>query len=63
VILAPSDAALGQAVVANPRVGVTAAWGARRYAAWFTRAAAVDPQIPEAAELPDRLVQRRSRRR
>jgi NhaP-type Na+/H+ or K+/H+ antiporter len=32
--------------------GVTAAWGARRYAAWFERAAAVDPGIPEAAELP-----------
>jgi NhaP-type Na+/H+ or K+/H+ antiporter len=31
--------------------GVTAAWGARRYAAWFERAAAADPSIPEAAEL------------
>ncbi|HYN48111.1 MAG TPA: cation:proton antiporter [Candidatus Nanopelagicales bacterium] len=31
--------------------GVTAAWGARRYAAWFERAAAVDPAIPEAAEV------------
>ncbi len=31
--------------------GVTAAWGARRYAAWFERAAAADPGIPEAAEL------------
>jgi NhaP-type Na+/H+ or K+/H+ antiporter len=29
--------------------GVTAAWGARRYAAWFERAAALDPAIPEAA--------------
>jgi NhaP-type Na+/H+ or K+/H+ antiporter len=33
--------------------GVTAAWGARRYAAWFERAATVDAGIPEAAELPD----------
>jgi NhaP-type Na+/H+ or K+/H+ antiporter len=32
--------------------GVTAAWGARRYAAWFERAAAANPRIPEAAELP-----------
>lgn len=30
--------------------GVTAAWGARRYATWFERAAAADPAIPEAAE-------------
>jgi NhaP-type Na+/H+ or K+/H+ antiporter len=30
--------------------GVTAAWGARRYAAWFERAAAADPGIPEAVE-------------
>ncbi len=33
--------------------GVTAAWGARRYAAWFERASAADPGIPEAAEVPD----------
>lgn len=33
--------------------GITAAWGARRYAAWFERAAAVDPAIPEAAEVPE----------
>ncbi len=32
--------------------GVTAAWGARRYAAWFERAVEVDAGIPEAAELP-----------
>jgi NhaP-type Na+/H+ or K+/H+ antiporter len=31
--------------------GVTAAWGARRYAAWFEREAAADPAIPEAAEV------------
>lgn len=30
--------------------GVTAAWGARRYATWFERAAAADPAVPEAAE-------------
>jgi NhaP-type Na+/H+ or K+/H+ antiporter len=29
--------------------GVTAAWGARRYATWFERTAAADPAIPEAA--------------
>lgn len=33
--------------------GVTAAWGARRYAAWFERAAAADRAIPEAAEVPE----------
>jgi NhaP-type Na+/H+ or K+/H+ antiporter len=33
--------------------GVTAAWGARRYAAWFERAATADASIPEAAELPE----------
>ena len=32
--------------------GVTAAWGARRYAAWFEREAAADSAIPEAAEPP-----------
>ncbi len=31
--------------------GVTAAWGARRYAGWFEREAAADPAIPEAAEV------------
>ena len=30
--------------------GVTSAWGARRYGAWFEAAAARDPSIPEAAE-------------
>jgi len=44
--------------------GVTAAWGARRYAGWFERAAIVDPGIPEAAELaqPDLRGTRRARR-
>jgi NhaP-type Na+/H+ or K+/H+ antiporter len=31
--------------------GVTAAWGARRYAAWFERNVALTPAIPEAAEV------------
>ncbi len=31
--------------------GVTAAWGASRYAAWYQRAAAANPAIPEAATL------------
>jgi NhaP-type Na+/H+ or K+/H+ antiporter len=44
--------------------GITAAWGARRYAAWFERAAAADPGIPEAAELPQGgLAHRTSSRR
>jgi len=43
--------------------GVTAAWGARRYAAWFDRAAAADPTIPEAAKLPVASVHGRSTRR
>lgn len=35
--------------------GVTAAWGAARYARWFERAAGADPAIPEAAELDSPL--------
>jgi hypothetical protein len=31
--------------------GITAAWGARRYAAWFERASRVRPEMPEAAEV------------
>lgn len=31
--------------------GVTAAWGARRYATWFERTAAAEPAIPEAARI------------
>jgi sodium/hydrogen antiporter len=31
--------------------GMTAAWGARRYAAWFERVAPVTPGMPEAAEV------------
>ena len=33
--------------------GVSAAWGARRYAAWFEEAALADAGIPEAADLPE----------
>lgn len=33
--------------------GVSAAWGARRYAAWFERAGTRNASIPEAAELPE----------
>ncbi len=31
--------------------GITAAWGARRYAAWFERTSRVRPGMPEAAEV------------
>jgi NhaP-type Na+/H+ or K+/H+ antiporter len=41
--------------------GVTAAWGARRYAAWFERAAAADPSIPEAAVLVQSPIKGRRR--
>ena len=33
--------------------GVSAASGARRYAAWFERVAAADPGMPEASEVPE----------
>jgi sodium/hydrogen antiporter len=33
--------------------GVSAAWGARRYAGWFALAVAADPGIPEAAAVPE----------
>ncbi|MDQ1324706.1 MAG: sodium/hydrogen antiporter [Chloroflexota bacterium] len=41
--------------------GVTAAWGAGRYASWFEAAAARNPGIPEAAEPADAIGHRRSR--
>jgi NhaP-type Na+/H+ or K+/H+ antiporter len=41
--------------------GVTAAWGARRYAAWFEAAAARDPGIAEAAEPAHQVGSRRTR--
>ena len=31
--------------------GMTAAWGARRYAAWFEQASGKHPDMPEAAEV------------
>ena len=39
--------------------GVTAAWGARRYAAWFERAVAANPAIPEATRIELPLTSRR----
>jgi NhaP-type Na+/H+ or K+/H+ antiporter len=41
--------------------GVTAAWGAGRYATWFEAAAARNPDIPEAAEPADAVGHRRTR--
>ncbi len=41
--------------------GVTAAWGAARYATWFEAAAARNPDIPEAAEPADAIGHRRTR--
>jgi NhaP-type Na+/H+ or K+/H+ antiporter len=41
--------------------GVTAAWGAGRYATWFEAAAARNPEMPEAAEAPDAVGHRRAR--
>jgi NhaP-type Na+/H+ or K+/H+ antiporter len=41
--------------------GVTAAWGAARYATWFEAAAARNPDIPEAAEPADAVGHRRTR--
>jgi len=46
-----TDVILLTVVVSLVAHGVTAAWGARRYASWFERAAAADPAIPEAAEI------------
>ena len=51
---AMTDVVLLTVAVSLVAHGVTAAWGARRYAAWFERAATVDAEIPEAAELPGR---------
>ena len=48
-----TDVVLLTVVLSLVAHGVTAAWGARRYAAWFERAAAADPAIPEAAELEE----------
>ena len=43
--------------------GVTAAWGARKYVAWFERAVIATPDMPEAAELVEGGVQARVPRR
>jgi sodium/hydrogen antiporter len=37
--------------------GITAAWGARRYASWFEHAVERSPDMPEAAELPEAGIQ------
>jgi len=47
-----TDAILLTVAISLVAHGVTAAWGARRYAAWFERAAVADPAMPEAAEAP-----------
>jgi NhaP-type Na+/H+ or K+/H+ antiporter len=43
--------------------GVTAAWGARRYAAWYDAAVSRSPGLPEAAEVSARAVQGHAPRR
>jgi NhaP-type Na+/H+ or K+/H+ antiporter len=45
-----TDVVLLTVVVSIVVHGVTAAWGARRYAGWFDRAVSRDPAIAEAAE-------------
>jgi NhaP-type Na+/H+ or K+/H+ antiporter len=48
-----TDVVLLTVVLSLVAHGVTAAWGARRYAAWFEQAAAANPGIPEAAKLEE----------
>jgi NhaP-type Na+/H+ or K+/H+ antiporter len=60
----PGSAAITDVVLLTVAIslvvhGVTAAWGARRYAAWFEGAAASDPGIPEAAEPATQVHSRR----
>ena len=57
-----TDVVLLTVVVSIVAHGVTAAWGARRYAEWFERAAAADPTIAEAAAQTTTGVQGRARR-
>lgn len=45
------DVILTTVVISIVAHGVTAAWGARRYAAWFERARAANPGLVEAAEM------------
>jgi NhaP-type Na+/H+ or K+/H+ antiporter len=39
--------------------GATAAWGSRRYAAWYARASSADPTIPEGTPVEEPAVRRR----
>jgi len=61
--VAVADAVLLTVAISAVAHGTTAAWGARRYARWFEAAAARDPAIAEAAELPDAPGVRRARAR
>jgi sodium/hydrogen antiporter len=56
-----SDVVLLTVAISMVVHGVTAAWGAGRYATWFEAAAARNPEIPEAAEAAGAVVQRRTR--
>jgi NhaP-type Na+/H+ or K+/H+ antiporter len=49
-------ATVGLSILAH---GLTSAWAARRYGAWYTAAAERDPSIPEAEEVADVASQRR----
>ncbi|HYO41664.1 MAG TPA: cation:proton antiporter [Candidatus Limnocylindrales bacterium] len=55
-----TDAILLTVAISLVAHGVTAAWGARRYASWFERAAAADPAPPEAVEVKATMRGRRS---
>ncbi len=48
-----TDVVLLTVVISLVVHGVTAAWGARGYAAWFDRRASLDPSVPEAAEIEE----------
>jgi NhaP-type Na+/H+ or K+/H+ antiporter len=56
-----SDVVLLTVAISMVVHGVTAAWGAGRYATWFEAAAARNPDIPEAAEAADAVGHRRAR--
>ena len=56
-----SDVVLLTVAISMVVHGVTAAWGAGRYATWFEAAAARNPDIPEAAEPADAVGHRRTR--
>lgn len=59
--LAITDVVLLTVTVSMVAHGVTAAWGARRYAAWFEAARAGNPEIAEAAEPAHEVDSRRTR--